>query len=372
VYAFLLVLLAACAGPSAPAASTPATTPVTTPVVSRLVAPAVAAAPAPLPTIEPGTTVATWRGGTSAYADVTGAVRNELVRLESEYLTSRYDTERAALDERINLALLEAEAKGRGMSGVDALLAAEVEAKTPRPTEAEVQELYAANARRLGGRPLDDVRPDVEQAVLREKQSVRFGAYIDALRAQYDVQVSLPFPNLPSIDVKPSSDDPFQGAADAPVVIVQYAEFQCPYCGSAREALDQVLTAYPGKVRVEFRDFPLDFHDRAVPAAVAANCAAKQDKYWPMHDALMKNQRALQEADLERVAADIALDLAKWRKCRQDVSMEAEVRADQAEGASYGVTGTPAFFINGIMVSGALPFERFKLIIDSELARKGA
>ena len=106
-----------------------------------------------------------------------------------------------------------------------------------------------------------------------------------------------------------------------------------------------------------------------IPAAVAANCAGKQDKYWPMHNALMANQRALTDADLERVAHDAGVNISDWQACRQDTSMREEVEKDMKDGAELGVTGTPAFFINGVMLSGAQPYERFKSIIDRELAR---
>jgi protein-disulfide isomerase len=318
----------------------------------------------------PGTVVATWSGGSLTYADATGEISSQLVQLRAEYLTSRYDTEAAAVDERVNKALLEAEAKKRGLADVGALLKAEVEDKAARPTDAEVQELYDANARRLGGRPLAEVRPDVERAVLQRKQGERYEVFITELRGSYGVKVTLPFPDLPRVDVS-VDDDPSVGPADAPVTIVQFAEFQCPYCGKAREATDRVMKEYEGKVRIVFRDFPLNFHDRAIPAAVAANCAARQDKYWKVHDTFMANQRALEEADLVRAAKDAGVDMNAWQKCRTEVAMEEEVKKDLADGAAVGVSGTPAFFVNGIMLSGAQPFEKFKVIIDRELQKKG-
>jgi protein-disulfide isomerase len=250
----------------------------------------------------------------------------------------------------------------------DALLKAEVEDKAPKPTEAEIKELYDANARKLRGAPLEQVRPDIEKAVRQRKQAERYMAFVDELKTKYKVVTQLPYPELPRFPVS-VDDDPAEGPADAPVTIVQFAEFQCPYCGKARESINKVKEAYPGKVRFVFRDFPLGFHDRAIPAAVAANCAEKQGKYWPMHDELMSNQRALEDADLERVAKDVGLNLSDWQACRQDPSMRAEVEKDMADGAKIGVTGTPAFFINGVMLSGAQPYERFKAIIDRELAK---
>jgi len=331
----------------------------------------VAAAPAPGGTIAAATPVASWDGGALTYGDVTTPIASELSRLQAEYLTNRYETELGALEQALNDKILEAEAKKRKLADVKALLQAEVSAKVPAPTEEEVQALYASAARRIG-KPLEEVRPDVEQAVRQRKESERFQTFMTELRTAYKASITLPYPDLPRADVS-VDDDPSVGPADAAITIIQFAEYQCPYCGKAREAIDQVMKDYDGKVRFVFRDFPLNFHDRAIPAAVAANCAAKQDpaKYWKVHDALMANQRALQEPDLERAAVDAGVDLAKWKSCRTEVAMEDEVRKDLEDGQKHGVTGTPAFFINGIFLNGAQPYEKFKTIIDRELAKKG-
>jgi protein-disulfide isomerase len=161
----------------------------------------------------------------------------------------------------------------------------------------------------------------------------------------------------------------------AKVTVVEYASVTCSGCAAWNEQVwPQFKAKYvdTNKVRFVFRDFPLGFHDRAIPAAVAANCAGKQDpaKYWKVHDILMTNQRALQEPDLERAAQEAGVDMAKWKSCRTEVAMEEEVKKDMAEGEALGVSGTPAFFVNGIFLNGAVPFERFKAIIDRELAKK--
>lgn len=312
--------------------------------------------------------VAAWEGGSLTYGDVKTDIAMDLLRLEADYLTNRYDAESAALDDRVNTALLEAEAKKQGLPDPSALLKREVEEKAAAPTETEIKELFDANARKLRGKTLEEVRPDIERAVKQRKQGERFGVYMADLRKQYGVVLQLPYPDLPRIPVS-TDDDPSMGPKDAKVTIVQFAEFQCPYCGSAREALDEVQKNYPGQVQIVFRDFPLGFHDRAIPAAVAANCAEKQDKYWEVHDALMKNQRALEEADLERVAREAKLDMEKWQTCRKDPAMEDEIKKDMADGTKAGVSGTPAFFVNGVFLNGALPYERFKVIIDRELSK---
>ncbi len=363
--------LVACGGSSGPATATaPSATPAAAPAtVSAEGGTTASAAPAGTPA---GTPIASWDGGALTYGDISGAIKGSLTKLEADYLTNRYETESQALDQVLNDKLLEAEAKKRGLASPMELLKAEVEQKAGEPSDKEVQELYDANARRLGGQPLEAVRDQVVGAVRQRKQQERYGAFVAELRASYKVNLTLPYPELPRFEVS-ADDDPSMGPADAPVTIVQFAEFQCPYCGKARESLAQVEKAYPGKVRFVFRDFPLGFHDRAIPAAVAANCAGKQDpaKYWKIHDLLMANQRALQEPDLERAAQEAGVDMAKWKSCRTEVAMEEEVKKDMADGEALGVSGTPAFFVNGIFLNGAVPFENFKAIIDRELAKKG-
>lgn len=364
----LILLLAAC-GQTPPAEEGASAS---APTVSAIPE-AAARAPASKPSagssgdIAPETVVATWSGGQLTYADVEKMIRADLVKLQSEYLTNRYSTQSDALDNMVLEKLLEAEVKKRGLADTNALIEAEVRAKVPMPTDAEVEAFYPQVARQLRNAPLEEVRDQVAGALKQRNERDRFFAYVEELKKASGVKTTLPFPDLPRFEVS-IDDDPMKGNKDAKVTIVQFAEFQCPYCGKARDTVNQVLKDYDGKVRMVFRDFPLGFHDRATPAAVAANCAGKQGRYWEMFDQMMSNQRALTDADLERYAKESGVNLDKWKTCLADPAEVAEVQADQQAGAELGVTGTPAFFINGIMLSGALPYDQFKVIIDRELA----
>lgn len=318
--------------------------------------------------VPPDTVVANWDGGQITYGELADSVRNQVTQMEVEYLTNRHNAEKGALEQMMIEALLEAEAKARGLDGAEALMKIEVEDKVSAPTEQEIVEFYEVIKRQARGAPLEQIRPQVEAELLRRKQGERAQAYIAELKSKMNASSELPFPDLPRIAVS-VDDDPMMGVKDAPITIVQFAEYQCPYCGKAGESIDRVMEEYAGKVQMVYRDFPLSFHPRAVPAAVAANCAGEQDKYWEMHKLLMSNQRALEEGDLVAHAQTLELDMAKWNTCREDPAQAAEVQADMEAGAEAGVSGTPAFFINGIMLSGALPFEQFKEVIDRELER---
>lgn len=318
--------------------------------------------------VAPDTVVASWDGGKITYGELEGQIRNQVTQMEVEYLTNRHNAEKSALEQMMIEALLEEEAKARGLDGAEALMKIEVEDKVAPPTEQEVVEFYEVIKRQARNAPLDQIRPQVEAELIRRKQGELAQAFIGELKSKKNATSDLPFPDLPRIEVS-VDDDPMLGAEDALITIVQFAEYQCPYCGKAGESLDKVMAEYEGKVRMVYRDFPLSFHPRAVPAAVAANCAGEQDKYWEMHKRLMSNQRALEESDLVAHAEALELDMGKWNTCREDPAQAAEVQADMEAGAEAGVSGTPAFFINGIMLSGALPFEQFKEVIDRELER---
>jgi protein-disulfide isomerase len=160
-------------------------------------------------------------------------------------------------------------------------------------------------------------------------------------------------------------------ANDCPITVVEYSEFQCHFCGKVVDDTRKVLDTYKGKIRWVVRDFPLDFHPRAIPAAVAAKCASFQGKYWDMYYKLFANQKSLEDKDLEKYAADLKLNQNEFKKCVANPDKAKKIIASNFEsGKKLNVTGTPAFFVNGRRLSGALPFAEFKKIIDEELSKK--
>lgn len=167
-----------------------------------------------------------------------------------------------------------------------------------------------------------------------------------------------------------------KGPADAKVTIVEYSDFQCPFCSRGYQTLEsQVLKEYGDKVRFAYKNFPLPMHPWAEPAAVASLCARQQktDAFWKLYNYYFQNQRDLTAQNLKdksvEALKDDGIDLAKFGDCLDNKKTLDLVKAEQAEGSSVGVNGTPAFIINGRLISGAQPFENFKAIIDDELAR---
>lgn len=181
-------------------------------------------------------------------------------------------------------------------------------------------------------------------------------------------------PSTPSAPIDVSlDDDPVLGEKNAPVTMVEFSDFQCPFCGQfEKNTFPGIKKEYidTGKVKLVYRDFPLtNIHPYAQKAAEASECADEQGKYWKYHDKLFENQDALTVDDLKKYADDLNLNNNKFEKCLDSDAMKDEIQKDMSDGESYGVTGTPAFFINGVILEGAQPFENFKKIIDDELSK---
>jgi protein-disulfide isomerase len=165
---------------------------------------------------------------------------------------------------------------------------------------------------------------------------------------------------------------PSKGAKDALVTIVVFSDFQCPFCSRVEPTLDRIMEENKGKVKVVWRDFPLDFHQDAIPAAIAARVAGESGKFWDMHKKLFENQRQLDRASLEKYAGELGLNVAKLKSALDTKKYEDAIKADMAMGTKIGVRGTPASFVNGTFLSGAQPYEAFKARVDAEMAKAEA
>ncbi|MDC0713207.1 thioredoxin domain-containing protein [Stigmatella sp. ncwal1] len=167
----------------------------------------------------------------------------------------------------------------------------------------------------------------------------------------------------------PLDDSPSQGPADALVTLVEFTDFQCPFCSRANASVKQVLEDYNGQLRVVVKQHPLAFHPRARPAALAALAAHEQGKFWAYHDKLFANQKALDDASLETYAKEVGLDIKRWKKDMADSKLAQAVDRDTALAVSLGAGGTPGFFVNGRFFSGAQPIEVFRAVIEEELGK---
>ena len=172
-----------------------------------------------------------------------------------------------------------------------------------------------------------------------------------------------------SVDLTIASKGQIRGSKGAKLAIIEFSDFQCPYCRQVTDTLKRIEERYGENVRFVFRDFPLPMHKNAPKAAEAAACAHEQGQFWAMHDKLFAAQSSLQLPDLKRLARDLALNAAEFDRCLDSGKFESQWQQNRAEGQKYGVSATPTFFINGRMVTGALPYQAFSDIVEEELAR---
>ncbi len=179
-------------------------------------------------------------------------------------------------------------------------------------------------------------------------------------------------PAAPVTNLKPNLSGTLnvKGSESAPVTIVEYSDFQCPFCSRVVPSLDKLFKAYPDKIRIVFKQYPLPFHANARPAAKAALAAGRQNKFWEMHDLLFANQTSLSETNFLAWAKQIGLDVDQFKKDLVDPTLETQIVTDEKEAQGFGISGTPSFIINGTKYVGAYPYEKFEQIIKAELEKK--
>jgi protein-disulfide isomerase len=293
--------------------------------------------------------------------EVDQRVRDDLFARETRGNASRlYEVRASALDRMIEEALLEQESARRGTTPEQ--LRQEQAAAAASVPDQEVAAFYAQHAQQMGGATLEQVGPRIRDHLAAQRAQEQ----LDALRERSDVHVYLVRPRL---DV--AATGPSLGPAGARVTIIEFADFQCPFCQRANPVLKEVLARYPEDVRVVYRQLPLDgLHPRARAAAEASLCADDQDRFWPYHDRLYENPKALSPDDLVAHASALGLDLEQFRRCVAERTHRERVQEDAQAAAAAGISGTPAFLVNGILLSGARPASAFVQLIDEELARK--
>ncbi len=274
---------------------------------------------------------------------------------ESELYETRFQGLERMVTER--LLAIEAESRGTTMEDLvrDEVLGHEI-------SEEQIQAFYMANQANFQGHSITELRPRIRQHLQRQKGT----AFLESLRAKMPIEVLLTPPRL---DV--AATGPALGPDSAPVTIVEFSDFECPFCRKATEIVKQVRERYPDEVRVVFRHFPLEsLHPNAQRAAEAANCAGDQDRFWAYHDVLFEHADALEADALRGYATEVGLDVETWDTCMAERRHQKSVEADAAAARELGLSGTPAFFVNGIQVSGAKPLSEFVRLIDAELAKK--
>jgi protein-disulfide isomerase len=285
-------------------------------------------------------------------------IGSQLWQLRSQ----EYDLKRVALEFLVNQRLLEADAKSNGLS-TEALLEQVVYKTLAPPSASDVEAYYLGQKDRIN-QPFNDVKAQLEKGLVQARKQQARQDYIDQLRKKSSIAILLQKPKMEAT-VDPAR---LRGDPDAPVTIVEFSDFQCPYCQVAQATVREVMEKYKGKVRLGYRDLPLrQIHQQAQQAAEASRCAAEQGKFWEYHDLLFSGQQ-LDASSLTAHASKVGLDVERFEGCVKSEKYKPMVENDLQMGMKAGVTGTPAFFVNGQLLSGNQPLGAFEKIIDEELA----
>ncbi len=284
-----------------------------------------------------------------------------LARLEQQV----YDMRRQQLEAMIAQRLLVREAARQGVT-LEALLAREVAEKVEPVTDADVDAFFEANKARLPNQP--NIKDQIRAYLAEQREMTIRDALVDRLRAATPVETLLPRPAIrrASVDIDGA---PSRGPADAPVTLIEFTDFHCPFCRQVQPTLTRLLERYGDRVRHVFKDLPLDgLHPNARRAAEAARCAQDQGRFWEYRERLFASGTDVADATLTSIAQQLGLDVTSFGACLADGRHRAAIQRDVDEATRLGANGTPAFFINGRMLSGAQPFEAFVQVIDEELA----
>jgi len=292
---------------------------------------------------------------------------NTQTRAQMQQLRNQeYEIKRSALDNLVIQKLVEAEAESQKIS-IQELLGREVDSKVRETTDEEIKAFYEGQKDRIN-RPLEEVKDQIAALLKQNRAQQARQDYFALLRKKLPVDILLQPVRL-NIQADPQR---VRGPQNAPVTIVEFSDFQCPFCLKAYPTVRAVLAKYGDKVRFSYRDFPLrQIHGQAQEAAEAGRCAADQGKFWQFHDYLFENPSDLSREKLIASAEKVSLDTAALELCVESGKHRSEVEQDYQQGLQAGINGTPAFYINGIFLNGSQPASAFEQIIESELTRLG-
>jgi protein-disulfide isomerase len=300
-----------------------------------------------------------------ALARINGRVvtRSELYDQKANLLLQqRYDfyhNEREALAQMIDDQLLQTEATHQGIT-VQQFIEREVSAKVKDPTDAELHVFYeGVNT----DQTFDQVKGQLLARVHAAREKAARESFVNALRAQAKIQVLLSPPQ-----VAVSTDDaPARGPKNAAVTVVEFADFECPFCRQMQPELDRLEKEYDGKVIFFYKEFPLNIHPHAEKAAEAARCAGEQGAFWQYHDTLFRDGSGLEISQLKQSARSLKLDGARFDSCLDSGQQAPAIEKDVAQGFRLGLAGTPGLFVNGRFLSGVVPYETLREVVDQQL-----
>jgi protein-disulfide isomerase len=300
-------------------------------------------------------TLAIVNGQTLTTSDLQQKEGNRLLQAQYQY----YQAARKALDDLIDQDLMEQEAHRLGIS-VDQLRKQEIDAKAKEPSEDQIKVYYEGMDSK---EPYEKMRQKILDHIVDIRKAKLTAAYIETLRLKADIMVELA-PPVESVEVANAAD--IEGPANAPIQLIEFADFQCPYCQKVNPDINKLRQEYGSKLSIVYKDFPLPMHANAAKAAEAARCAGEQGKFWEYHNLLFTDRR-LQPDDLKQEAKALNLDSTKFDTCLDSGKETASVDQDRTEAVKLGLSGTPSFFLNGHFFSGAVDYKMLHQMVEQQL-----
>lgn len=304
--------------------------------------------------------VASVNGVDISAVELEASAKGQLQKIQAQI----YQVKKRILDGLIEGKLLEEAAKEKGVS-VEAYVAENVDAKVSPPTDEEIQAFYDSQKGRIQA-PLEQIKGKISEHLMQTQKDAKRGEMLALLKKSADVKIML---EPPRTEVSLDGVAYTSGDKEAKIVLIEFSDYECPYSKRAQPTVQEVLEKYKGEILYAFFDYPLPFHKNAMKAHEAVRCAGEQGKYAEYSAKVFDNQQNLGVEGLKRYAKDLAMDTDAFDSCLDTGKTAESVKQSLQKGNSVGVSGTPAFFLNGIMISGAQPFESFQEIVDSELAR---
>jgi len=278
-----------------------------------------------------------------------------------------YALRKAALENLITAKILEIEAPARGIPIEE--LRRQLTAGEIKVARAQVEEAYTQNASFFASMSPDEARERLRLDLENQARMKHYRAGLEALRKKWPVTLSFSAPQF--VLELDDGVSPVKGAATPAVTIVEFSDFECPFCNEVQTVLKQVLEKYSKDVRLVFKHMPLEGHRNSLPAARAAYCAAEQDRFWQFHDALWAS-RNLSPALFDEIAAQLGLGVQKFRTCLNSEQSRTAIVKDIETARLFRIESTPSFVINGKLNKGALSFADFQKIIERELSLRAS
>jgi predicted DsbA family dithiol-disulfide isomerase len=276
-----------------------------------------------------------------------------------------YAIRKAALENLVTRKILESEAAGRGISVEE--LRKQLTQGEVKVTDAQVEEAYKQNASFFASMSPDEARERLRLDLENQARMKNYRAGLEALRKKWTVSIDF----SPPVFVSELDDgvSPAKGSANSRVTIVEFSDFECPFCNQVQSTLKQIMESYGRDVRLVFKHLPLDGHRNAFPAARAAYCAAEQDRFWQFHDALFSSAQDLSPPALQKIASDLGLGQERFQTCLNSEQSRAAILKDLEAAKLFRIDSTPSFIVNGKLIKGAVSFADFQRIVEQELSR---